>query len=143
MSLLTDPETETIMNATAYGVRSGNPSFYSPWSIEVGLMKVYGNPLPLPLTCLRLQVRLSTILSDSDDGLEITCGSLYYSGDTDLITFMKECYSHSPGTATSAGQFAFSSRLSTWGEAKIPTINQLRKAHHQLRRRRTMSQQEI
>ena len=121
VTLITDPSQEIPVNATSYGVRTSSPSLYSPWSIDVGLLKIYGKPMFLPSIYLGLQVKLSEVLSDPDE-VEITCRTLFDFGDSDIISLIKDSDGHSPGTAVSIGQFAFYSRPSVWGVTKIPIL---------------------
>lgn len=65
VSLVTNPADELLVTATCYGYEGSNQSYYSPWTIEAGLFKVSGTPAPLPSICLGMQIKLSTILSDS------------------------------------------------------------------------------
>ena len=126
VTLITDPAQQIPVNASSYGVRTSSPSLYSPWSVDVGLLKVYGIPALLPSTCLGLQLKLANIMSNPDE-LEITCTNLFDFGDSDIISLIKDSDSYSPGTATSVGQFAFYSRLEVWGGSKAPILSYLGK----------------
>ena len=121
VTLITNPNEELSVTATSYGYKGSSQSYYSPWTIEAGLLKVSGTPALLPSICLGMQIKLAILLADCDD-VTVTSTSLLDIGCTNLVTFIKECDSHGPGTSVSRGQSSFYSSSDTWGSMKPPIL---------------------
>lgn len=117
VSLITNPDEELPVTATSYGYKGSSQSYYSPWTIEAGLLKVSGIPTLLPSICLGMQIKLAALLSDCDD-VTVTCTTLLDIGCTNLVTFIRECDSHNPGTSVSKGQSSFFSSSDIWGSMR-------------------------
>ena len=123
VTLITDsdydvPDYDVPVNGTVYGNRSSQPTVFSPWSVDVGLLKFSG----MPSICLGLQVRLSSALTDPDEN-EVSCKTLFDFGDADIPSIIKDCDSSSTGTALSVGQYALYSRPGSWGVSKVPILS--------------------
>ena len=78
-------------------------------------------PAPLPAICLGVQIKLSAILSDSDD-ITVTFNSLLDFGSTNLVTFIKDCDSYNSRTSVSKGHSSFFSFSNILGSMKPPIL---------------------
>lgn len=116
-SLITNPNEQLVATATNCGYKGSSQSYYSPWTIEAGLLRVSGTPSILPSICLEMQIKLANLLSDSND-VTITSSTLLDIGSTNLVTFIREADSHGPGASVSRGQSSFYSLKDTWGSMK-------------------------